>query len=73
MEAQTQGRGMPVVTHPDELVKLICALAKDHGYGVTEIELCGKSSELGALPRHSYSVETLQVTGMDGKTRRVQP
>ena len=61
------------MTHPDDLVMMINELAKSHGYGVTEIELISRNTKLiGVLPRHFYSVETIDVITQNGTLKPAQ-
>ena len=53
-------------THPDALVKMLCDLAKDHGYGITEITLTGLRAVGDALPEHRYGRDFVVVRQMDG-------
>lgn len=55
------------MTHPDDLVDMLINLAREHGYGLTEVELINMKTSTGqTLPRYSYSrdvVETVDIYG----------
>ena len=59
-------------THPDDMAKLICDLARDHGYGVSEICLVGLLAIGDGLPEHRYGFAFVEIDEVDGTVRGVQ-
>jgi hypothetical protein len=56
-------------THPDNLMQMLVALAKEHGYGITQLELLGMEPFGGtALPRHSYQFTSHHARASAGDT-----
>jgi len=55
--------------HPDELMKMLCNLAKAHGYGVTELELIGLEPVGLARPEHRYSAKSAEPTSMPSEKK----
>ena len=45
--------------HPDEVVKMICSIAKDHGFAVTDIIMIGMKPMGNTLPEHRYGFANL--------------
>jgi hypothetical protein len=44
------------VTHPDEVVRLMAEVAREHGYGLVSAEIVGNPQTMHCTPRHIYNV-----------------
>lgn len=52
--------------HPEDLAAMICDLAKQHGYGITDLCFVGRHLTGGVVPEYRYECDPIVDRKLDG-------